>query len=107
MSFRRSWSACRSTAEMIAIRRFASQEHPSRKGRSKERGVAKRRRAPPLSRSEIHHFRCRRFLKSLCQPANNVRVAAPVRRTAQCIAFLVRLGSQHGAMVQHGVGSDR
>ena len=107
MSFWRAWNVLSSPAEMIVVDGFISREQPSEKGRSKERGVAMRRDFPPFSGSEIHHFHCRRFLKSLCQPANNARVAAPVARTARCFAFLVRNGSLHGAMVQHGVGPNR
>ena len=107
MSFRRTWNGLVWPAEMIDDDRFISRKQPRRKGRSKESGVAKRWFFPPFSGSEIHHFRCRRFLKSLCQPANNARVAAPVARTARCFALLVRNGSLHGAMVQHGVGPNR
>jgi hypothetical protein len=107
MSFRRAWNFHVSPAEMIAVDCFISHEQPCEKGRSKERGVAERWAFPPFSESQIHHFHCRRFLKSLCQPANNARVAAPVARTARCFAFLMRNGSLHGAMVQHGVGPNR
>jgi hypothetical protein len=107
MSFRRACGFHFSTAEMYAVRCFTSFGKSPEKHRSRERGVAERREFPPPSGVGIHHFHCRRFLKSLCQPANNVRVAASEPRAVHCSAFLVPNGSLHGAMVQHGVGPNR